>query len=385
MVFRHGAKKTVFSEFACGKKGPGQVFRKKGKKEIVTNQAELFSFFSIYRLISGKLKKPDPLFSTSAILYSVPNHGTILNLKPIAIKAGELIFVLGKNGAGKTSLLSILAGHLVPSEGDLFWKGGKIKPLKDRLMKGFEGIELVKQEPDLNPFLTVQEELEKSTRHLPEKEAAGKLNFLIKTLKIKSLLSQKTGNLSGGEKRRLGIALALAKSCELLLLDEPFADLDSENRMLLASVLSDLKEIPDLAVVIVSHIGTAATGLANQIWTMKQGKWIEKWSPGPDDFYPKKSLTARLLGMKNILEKKFFPLLPYPEGSDWLKVKPEQVRTEPSTGSFELGDWQFLAAERREDGMVLIWKKRSRDQFLESRPEVAQIKPSPGQICRLFL
>jgi ABC-type multidrug transport system ATPase subunit len=331
-----------------------------------------------------KLSPSPPLFRSSRLVFSVPGRGKILDLKPFSVPCGNLIFILGKNGAGKSTLLSVMAGHTSPDEGDLFWKDNRIKPLKDRLVKGFEGIGLVKQEPVLDPFLTVRDELEKSIRHLPEKIAAKKLNYLIKTLKLKDLLGSKNGNLSGGEKRRLGIALALAKDCELLLLDEPFADLDTENRLLLSSVFSELKSGGSVSVVVVSHIGSAAIGLADQVWTIRNGKWIEKSKRGTGIFSPKQALTASLMGMKNILKKKDFPLLSCPDGTGWIQAKSEQITLIPKEQAVDLGEWKLVAAEQRDGGLTGVWKKRNRDHFLESRLEESNEKISSGLIFRLY-
>ena len=274
------------------------------------------------------------LFQAFQIRYSVPNRKqVILKINSLSVEKGKCYFILGENGAGKSSLLAVMGGYLAPDSGQLFWKEKTIKPLSERLVKGFEGISLVKQEPELNPFLTAGEELFKALRHLPDRACSLKKNELVRVCRLKPILLQKTGNLSGGEKRRLAIAIALAKNAEMLLLDEPFSDLDYPAKAIFRAMLLDLKQVQQTALVIVSHQGEDSYWLADQLLTMEKGRWIEKLDRTVSGFNPKLGRTARLLGWKNVVDSS---LLASPifksqnEKTTFVYIPPNAIRFSPT-------------------------------------------------------
>jgi len=287
---------------------------------------------------------------------------SILRIASLSIKEGRCVFIPGQNGAGKSSLLSVLGGYLVPDSADIFWKGQKVKPLKDRLVPGFEGIELVKQDSELNPFLSVNEQLEKAARHLIPTEAKTLIRKTVQICHLKALLFQKTGSLSGGEKRRLAIGLALMKGCELLLLDEPFSDLDATHKLLFMGLLLGLKKESGISICIVSHNGEDALWLADEVWTMEKGRFIEKLKRIDNQFYPQRLETAMLLGWKNVFPVGLFPILNEEPKKKWIQLPPEKIN-ENGHGVL-LGKAELLNHFVSGSNYHKIWKIK--DAILES-------------------
>jgi len=286
----------------------------------------------------------------------------ILNIKSLQLKTGRCILIQGKNGAGKSSLLSVLGGYLTPNSGEISWKGKKIQPLKERLVPGFEHIELVKQDPDFNLFLTVSDQLTKASRHLKEVEAKSIEQKSISICHLKPLLNQKTGSLSGGEKRRLSIALALIKNCELLLLDEPFAELDAENKKIFLDLILTLKQNSEIGICMVTHHGEDSLWLADEVWTMENGKFLEKIKRNNNCFSPIRLNSAILLGIKNVFKTQDFPMLkPYGKKT-WVELLPESIYTEE--GGVLLGSAILLTQFRQENRWHRIWKLN--DRIIES-------------------
>jgi iron(III) transport system ATP-binding protein len=255
------------------------------------------------------LVKNNHLLEAENIRFSVPERRRrILDIPRIAIPAGKIVFALGANGAGKSTLLHFLAGRLFIPDAQLTLKGKNLPPLSEKLLPGYRGIELIRQEPDINPHFRVDEELDRHLRVFDPGTSARKKQQYIKKFRLKSLLNQKTGSISGGERRRLALACALAGSPEIILLDEPFSDLDSEGRNLLSYLILEMAS-EGIAFLIVSHNGSDAHWLADEIWTLDSGRLIERLRRKPEGFIPLRSKTAALLGFRNLLPLSYFPEL----------------------------------------------------------------------------
>jgi ABC-type multidrug transport system ATPase subunit len=312
--------------------------------------------------LRDKITKPFPTLKENMIVLKAENisfstknrKAKILNIKSLHLKEGSCILVQGKNGAGKSSLLSVLGGFLAPDSGEIEWKGKRIQALKDRLVPGFEGIELVKQDPDLNPFLTVSDQLIKGTRHLKESEAMSLVKKAVSICHLKPLLTQKTGSLSGGEKRRLSIALAIIKNCALLLLDEPFAELDAENKKLFLDLILSLKNNSNITICLVTHHGEDALWLANEVWTMEKGKILERIKRANGCFTPFHFQSAVLLGIKNVFKTSDFPNVDTLKSGNWIQILPESINTKGS--GIPLGEACLLTQFQKENKWHCIWK-----------------------------
>ena len=223
-------------------------------------------------------------------------------------------------------------------------------------MPGYRGIELIRQEPDLNPHFLVEEELERHLRIFDPGTTERKKKQYIKMFRLRSLLRQKTGSISGGERRRLALACAMVGEPELILLDEPFSDLDQPGRNLLAALLLELAA-EGIAFMVVSHHGGDAHWLADEIWTLDSGRIIERLQRSEEGFVPAKFRTASLLGMKNIFSMKDFPEVEKP-GFRRMAF-PENAVCDFEEGMLDLGEFQLIR-KREENGVLnLMWKGKT--------------------------
>ena len=288
------------------------------------------------------------------IRFSVPGRKRkILDIPRLWLEKGRIVFVLGNNGAGKSSLLGFLAGRLFVPGAKLSVKGKLLPPLSEKLLPGYRGIELIRQEPDLNPHFLVEEELDRHLRVFDPGTSERKKRQYIQVFQLRPLLRQKTGSISGGERRRLALACAMVGSPELILLDEPFSDLDSEGRNLLASLILDLAA-QGIGFLIVSHHGADSHWLADEIWTLEAGRIIERLHRQESGFLPARFKTASLLGMKNILSLSSFPALQSPPFTRM--AFPENALRPYSIGMQSLGTGQLLR-KRSEAGLwKTMWK-----------------------------
>lgn len=255
------------------------------------------------------MAKNNYLLLAENIRFSAPGRGRkILDISKIGLQKGRIVFALGANGAGKSSLLNFLAGRLFVPDAKLVLNGKTLPPLSEKLLPGYRGIELIRQEPDLNPHFRVGEELDRHLRVFDPGTSDRKKQQYVSKFRLKSLLNQKTGSISGGERRRLALACALAGSPELILLDEPFSDLDAEGRGLLARLVLDMAG-EGMAFLIVSHNGSDASWLADEIWTLDSGRLTERLQRSENTFRPRKAGTASLLGFRNIAAARHFPAI----------------------------------------------------------------------------
>lgn len=324
------------------------------------------------------MKMPD--FQTTQILFSVPGRKKcILQVAAFGLNFGQCLFIIGENGAGKTSLLSVLGGYVRPDVGDVFLVGKKLKPLSERLVPGFEEVEFVGQQHRHDQFLTVEENLKKGVRIFGNVQRDNLLHYWAKWARIYHLLGQKAGNLSGGEARRLALAIAMARRPKVLLLDEPFAELDIISRLQLLQMLMELKAQHAVALIIVSHHPKEAFWLAEEIRIIKGGKWLERIKPVSGAFLPKRVTSARLLGLSNIISQKKLGLGDLNDKSRFWQIPPSKFSFFRDEGLFDLGRGKVISVYRDQNQWMHLmdWKD---EILLVSSP----IPAEEGKFTHLF-
>ena len=179
--------------------------------------------------------------------------------------------LLGANGAGKTTLMRMLAGILRPSSGRILCDGVEIGALGAAYR---EKLGYLPQEFGFYPEFTVQDYLEymAALKGLPRAEAARQIDALLERVSLAEVRRKKIVKLSGGMKRRVGIAQALLNDPEILILDEPTAGLDPGERVRFRNLLSEFAQ--DRIVLISTHIVSDVEYIAAENAVMKDGKII---------------------------------------------------------------------------------------------------------------
>ncbi len=188
---------------------------------------------------------------------------TALHDLTLNVREGEFLCVLGKTGCGKTTLLRILAGLEIPTEGKLQVNGHKDSDLT-------KVCSLVFQQYSLFPWLNILQ----NTAFPLELKGIGKAGRIAKAEELLKLVGlseykeSKPFELSGGMQQRVAIARALAYDPEILLMDEPFGALDEKTRQLLQDLLLDIWEKKQKTIVFVTHNIDEAILLADRIVVM---------------------------------------------------------------------------------------------------------------------
>ena len=198
----------------------------------------------------------------------------------ISIEQGQIVGLLGPNGAGKTTFFYIIAGIINSDSGKVFIDEDEITNQKVAL-RAQKGIAYLPQEPSIFRRLTVKENL---MAVLEQRKSVNALNrdndltHLVEEFHLNPFLNTKAEKLSGGERRRVEIARALASKPTFLLLDEPFAGIDPIAVSELKKTLSRLKD-RGIGILISDHNVREAMNVCDKVLIMSQGKNIAEGLP----------------------------------------------------------------------------------------------------------
>ncbi len=227
----------------------------------------------------------------------------ILSEVNLKIKEGETHVVMGKSGEGKSTLLKILAGLTAPEGGKVVFDGVELDNPEEVLVAGHEELAYVAQNFNLLHNRTVIENLKDSLLAFKDDFAEQQINQLLQLMRLEDIQTRKIELISGGEKQRLAIARALATQPAVLLLDEPFTQLDFPTRQILLDAIKEVKEELNTTIILVSHNLYEAFYLADMIHIQKGGKIIKSDTPHAIYQNPEFNSVANVLGEVNLIPK----------------------------------------------------------------------------------
>ncbi len=218
----------------------------------------------------------------------------------LEVKCGEVVGLLGPNGAGKTTSFYMIVG-LIPSDaGKIDIDGKDISHLPIHLRAKL-GLSYLPQEASVFRKLTVQEniqavlelQVDKDNQPLSEKEIRKRLRVLLKELQIENIRENPALSLSGGERRRVEIARALATSPRFILLDEPFAGVDPIAVIEIQRIVQFLKS-RNIGVLITDHNVRETLGICDHAYIINQGEVLAQGRP--DEIITNESVRRVYLG-----------------------------------------------------------------------------------------
>lgn len=199
---------------------------------------------------------------------------TILDSVNLFIEKGKIISVKGVSGAGKTTLLNVVSGLIRPSRGSVYWKGRKLIYLFDimpsRIRNSsigyiFQTMRLIPEETAISNIL-----LPLRIKGWIGKREKDYIESILKGLDIWDIRRMKTSLLSGGQKQKVAIARALANRPELILADEPTANLDKDNALEVCRILKGLSA-SGIAVLAVTH-QEDIENISDSVYLLEKGK-----------------------------------------------------------------------------------------------------------------
>jgi ABC-type Fe3+/spermidine/putrescine transport system ATPase subunit len=190
------------------------------------------------------------------------------------VMSGESVAILGPSGCGKTTLLRLIAGLEIPDNGEIWLSGTRAARAHETLLAANERhVGFVFQDLALWPHLTVAQQLDfvLGSQKLPRAERSSRIREALRLVQIDPLAARHPHELSGGEQQRAALARALVGSPRLLLLDEPFSNLDRELRVSLRQELVILQQRLGVTTISVTHDSEDAAVLSNRTIMMRAG------------------------------------------------------------------------------------------------------------------
>lgn len=209
----------------------------------------------------------------------------------------QKIAIAGATGSGKTTLVKMMAGLVQPTEGEIFFEGAKLKGPDEKLIPGHPSIAYLSQHFELRNHYRVEEIMDMANK-LPVEEA----NIIYEVCRITPFLKRWTHQLSGGERQRISLARLLVAKPRLLLLDEPYSNLDPINKAILKKVITDVGESFDLTCLLVSHEPLDTVSWADEMLVLKDGELVQQGSPELIYKHPVSEYVAALMGPYTILK-----------------------------------------------------------------------------------
>ena len=275
----------------------------------------------------------------------------------LRVGRGELMALLGSSGAGKSTILRCIAGHLEPDSGEI-WIGGE--PM-DQAPPENRNVGMVFQSYALFPHLT----LRRNVAFGPERhgasrdEAADLADEMLERVGLRELADRYPREISGGEQQRVAVARALAIRPEVLLLDEPLSSLDQTLRRELRSLLRTLQRSFEATTVWVTHDQEEALTVADRVAVLNQGRLQQVGTPLELHTRPANTFVASFVGKMNLL-----PAIPEPGRPDAFRLPGGPVLRAERDGAPQAASG---APGTREDRLLLAM-----------RPEVVQIGHPPA-------
>jgi iron(III) transport system ATP-binding protein len=236
----------------------------------------------------------------------------------------QKLAITGETGSGKSSLMKMIAGLLQPDQGNVFFEGNRVIGPLEQLLPGHPGIAYLSQDSELRNNYRVEELLEYANK-LPVTESEQ----LFRLCRIDHLLKRKNNEISGGEKQRIALTRLLIGSPKLLLLDEPFSNLDLIHKKILKEVLGQISSTLGITCIITSHDPMDTLSWADEIKVLQKGKIIQQDTPEKIYRYPVTEYVAGLFGAYNLFgpEEAAWPggkQLHWLGDDQWL-CRPEQI------------------------------------------------------------
>nr|MBC7613548.1 ABC transporter ATP-binding protein [Pseudopedobacter sp.] len=236
-------------------------------------------------------------------LEDVPSGISAIDL---TINSGDIVTILGESGSGKTTLLKLIYGYLVPQIGEVLYNEERIKGPTEKLIPGHDEMRMVTQELTLNIYAKVFDNI---ASQLSNTDLAAKAELTLQTmefLRIDHLAEKKIVELSGGEQQRVAIARAVITEPKVLLLDEPFSQVDSILKRQLRDDIERLAKFLKMTIIMVTHDPNDGLTLSDHLIIIREGKILREGKPMDLYFDPQYAYVANLLGKANIFQGQSF-------------------------------------------------------------------------------
>jgi len=216
-------------------------------------------------------------------LYKSFGDNHVLQGIDLDVMKGENVVVLGRSGTGKSVLIKIIAGLLLPDKGEVNVLGSEVDQLDEKALRALRlKIGFSFQNSALYDSMTVRENLEfplvQNSKHMSRKDVNQAVEEVIEGVGLTQTLDQMPSELSGGQRKRIGIARTLILRPELMLYDEPTAGLDPITCIEINELINEVQEKYHTSSIIITHDLTCAKSTGDRVCMMLDGKFVREGS-----------------------------------------------------------------------------------------------------------
>jgi iron(III) transport system ATP-binding protein len=212
----------------------------------------------------------------------------------------EFLSILGPSGCGKSTLLRLIAGLEVPSQGQVFLHGQEISGRKIILPPERRKFGMIFQDFALFPHLSVKDNVEYGAAG-SKTEKQQRVNELLELVSLPHLATTMPHQISGGEQQRIAVARALAPRPRLILMDEPFSNLDYQLRQQLRRDIREILKHEGVATILVTHDQVEAITFSDRMLLMQKGKVVQEGTPAEIYQNPQTIWASSFVGEANHL------------------------------------------------------------------------------------
>lgn len=260
-----------------------------------------------------KLKNVTFKYDTKLVLQNIS-----LELNP-----GEQLSIIGESGSGKSTLLKIIYGLYHIEKGKLYWQDKPLLGPNYNIVPGEDFMKYVAQDYDLMPFITVEENVGKFLSNFYPRKKRKRIDELLELVGLTAYAKTKPTELSGGQRQRVAIARALAQQPKLLLLDEPFSNIDNFKKNKLRRELFSFLKSQNISAITATHDNMDSLAYADRTMVLKQGKVLAVDDPKKLYNNPKNKYLASLFGEVNEISERY--LIPNSKSNKKIICYPHQL------------------------------------------------------------
>ena len=250
-----------------------------------------------------------------------------------SIEKGELISLLGPSGCGKTTLLNIIGGFLKPDNGKIYLEDRDITDIPPEK----RDISTVFQSYALFPHMNVLENIKYGLKYkkLTKKEQNELALEYLKIVGLDGYEKKSIQELSGGQQQRVALARALVLYPKILLLDEPFSNLDAKLKISMREELKELQKNLKISMIFVTHDQEEALSISDKVVVMNNGRIEQIGTPEEIYYSPINEYVANFIGKSNFILKDGIKKL----------IRPENIKIEKNQkGNWEVINKEFMGA-----------------------------------------
>ena len=219
------------------------------------------------------------MLQVNNITFGYSKNKIVLDNFNFTLQKGEHLCVMGESGCGKSTLLKAIYGLLDLQKGTIFWNENQVLGPEFHLVPGMDFFKYVAQDFDLMPYISVSENIKKFLSRFYPEESEARTQELLEVIEMKAFENTKVKNLSGGQKQRVAIARALANEPELILLDEPFGQIDNFKKNSLRRRLFKYLKDKNIACIVATHDKNDALSFADQLIIIRNNKILANNNP----------------------------------------------------------------------------------------------------------